>query len=1094
MSPNDRELAILFSDVEGSTELRSRKGDAAADEILQIHEQIVRGKLEQHGATSTVFLGDGFMAVFPNAVDGVRAAVDIERALEEHNREDPERQVRVRIGLHSGEVTERDGKLYGQAVHGASRVSSEAAGGQILVSGVVNEAWTEGETRDLGLFWLKGFPERWRLYEVEWRTDVPAAPAPPAGRAPMMERENERAELRRAVDDALGGRGSLVLIAGEAGIGKSRMVGEITAEAEARGMVPLVGHSIDVESPTPYLPFVEILEQTLLGPRSPEWFRGALGDAGPELSRIVPALRRAFPDLAAPVDLPPEQAGRYLWLSMQEYLERAARVRPIVLVLEDLHWADESTRQLLEYLTPALDSMPLLVVGTYRDVEVGASHPLARTVGGLARRGFVRRVALNRLSTEGVTAMIRALAHQDPPPGLVEAIYSESDGNPFFVEEVFLHLRESGKLTDEEGRFRRDLTVAEIDVPESVRVLLGQRLELLSTPTRNTLTAAAALGRAFPLDLLQEVDGSPRDAIAGALEESESARLVEPESGGARFAFVHELIRQTLLAESTTLRRQSLHASAANAIETRYADSLDDHAQELAYHLEQAGPDVDRTRLMRYLRVSGERAMQAAAFAQAVASFERALEIAGDDPGLRADLHEDLAIALRSVGRWDDALHAMDEALTAYEQLGRMEDYGRLCWAMVYQLAWAARWGEAVTLAQRGLAGLGEALNPDRARLLAAAAWVIGGTGDYETSAQMFAGARQIADALGDDRVLADVLHLQTINHMGFAEFDLGIEAGLLAADVFERENALWDLCSVQSFTLYQAGAIGRVEQAAELASRAEPLADRLGHLGVTFLILADRTRATALRGDLEGVRALAQQQVEVCERGGLPWTFVGHMYLGLAAQWRGDWETAAKELDTASALDAPGPFGGQVTAVLAIFRALEGRNEEVLELLERMRPMFARQGAVNTLGSWNVVVGFVEALWLAGYDEEAASFLPAVEEVLQLRSEWISFDSRWVRTRAGIAAAAAERYEEAERHFEEVLRRGEELENRIERADVHRFLARMLLRRNAEGDRERAEELLRSAIEEYRAIGMERHSELAQEELAGDPVVAAEP
>src|SRR5436853_4669833 len=132
--------------------------------------------------------------------------------------------------------------------------------------------------------------------------------------------------------------------------------------------------------------------------------------------------------------------------------------------------------------------------------------------------------------------------------------------------------------------------------------------------------------------------------------------------------------------------------------------------------------------------------MLAATFAQAVASFERGLEIAGDEPRLRADLHEDLAIALRSVGRWDDALHTMDEALTAYEQLGRMEDYGRLCWAMVYQLAWAARWEEAVTLAQRGLAGLGEALNPDRARLLAAAAWVIGGTGDYETSAQMFAG------------------------------------------------------------------------------------------------------------------------------------------------------------------------------------------------------------------------------------------------------------------------------------------------------------------------------------------------------------------
>ncbi|MFL5738162.1 MAG: ATP-binding protein, partial [Actinomycetota bacterium] len=1034
----DRELTILFSDVEGSTELRSRKGDEAADEILQIHETIVRDELERHGTLEVVFLGDGFMATFPSPVDGVRAAIAIERALEEHNRADPERHVRVRIGLHAGGVTQRDGKLYGRAVHGASRVSSEAAGGQILVSDVVNDAWTDGETRDLGLFWLKGFPERWRLYEVEWRTDTgaPAGPAVPAGHAPMVERETERAELRRAVDDARSGRGSLLLIGGEAGIGKSRMVSEIAAEAEQRGMLALVGHSIDVERPTPYLPFVEILEQALLGPRAPEWLRDAAGDAAPELSRIIPALRRAFADLTAPVDLPPEQAGRYLWLSVQEFLDRAASVRPLLLVLEDLHWADESTLSLIEFLTPALEHMPVLVVGTYRSVEVSASHPLARLMTGLARRGLVRRVRLNRLTSEGVAEMIRGLSHEEPPQALVEAIYSESDGNPFFVEEVFLHLSESGKLTDERGRFRTDLTVSEVDVPESVRVLLGRRLERLTAETREILTAGAAISRGFAVNMLLELTGASREAVGSALDEAERARLIEPD--GARFRFVHELIRQTLLSETSTLRRQELHLRAADAIERLHADDLEEQASRLAYHLTHAGPEAEPARLGRYLRIAGERALRAAAFGDAVSQFENALAAVADDANLRAELNEDLAIALRSVGRWDEALQAMDRALTGYEELQRMEDFGRFCWAMVYQLAWAARWEEAVALAQRGLAGLGEALNPDRARLLAAAGWVVGGTGDYETSSQMFAGARQIADALGDDRVLADVLHLQTINHMGFAEFDRGIEAGLLAIDVFEAENALWDLCSALSFTLYQTGAIGRVHDAAELAARAEPLAERLGHLGVKFLILADRARTTALRGDLDGVHTCAQEMVEVCERGGLPWTYVGHMYLGLAAQWRGDWDTAARELVIASDLDAPGPFGGQVKAILANFRALEGREEDVRELFEEMRPTFARGGVVNTLGSWNLLLGFLEPLWLVGRNEDAAELLPLAEQALELQAEWISFDSRWVRTRVAIAAAAAERYDEAEALFSEVLRRGEELPNPMERADVH--------------------------------------------------------
>jgi class 3 adenylate cyclase/tetratricopeptide (TPR) repeat protein len=1092
----EHDLTILFSDVEGSTELRIRRGDDAADEILQIHETIVRKQLEEFGSTSVTFLGDGFMAAFPSPVDGVRAAIGIEQALEEHNRTDPDRQVRVRIGLHVGEVTERDGKLYGQAVHAASRVSSEAAGGQILVSAPVKDAWeAEGaETRDRGLFWLKGFPERWRLFEIGWRPDGGSAAAPPPGHAPLIEREPEHAELRRAVDLARAGHGSLLLIGGEAGIGKSRITAEIAAEAESRGMLPLVGHAIDVDAPTPYLPFVEILEQALLGPRAPEWLRDALGDNASELSRLVPGIRRIVDNLPPPLDLPPEQVGRYLWLSMQEFLERGARVRPLLLVLEDLHWTDESTLLLMEYLAAALEHMPVLILGTYRDVEVDASHPLARTMGGLARRGLVRRVSLNRLTSTGVADMIRGLAHEDPPPGLVEAIYAESDGNPFFVEEVFLHLSESGKLHDEAGRFRRDLTVGEVDVPESVRVLLGQRLELLTAPTRNALTAAAAVGRVFPLDLLLEVAATSRDAVAEALDEAEAARLVGPEDGGARFEFVHELIRQTLLSETSTLRRQALHQRAADAIEKVYANEIDEHAAELAYHLSHAGPEIDRTRLLRYLRLAGERAMQAAAFSDAVSHFERALEMADpNDPNTRAELLEHLAIALRSVGRWEDALRAMDEALTLYEQAGRMEDYGRLCWALVYQLAWAARWDEAIGLAQRGLAGLGEVVNPDRARLLAAAGWVIGGTGDAETAAQMFQEARMIADQMGDDRALADVLHLQTINHMGFAQFDQGIEAGLLAADVFEAENALWDLCSVLTFVLYQAGAIGSVEQSAALAERVRPLAMRLGHLGAVFLELADRSRSAAMRGDIDEVRDLALQQIEVCERGGLPWLYVGRTYLGLSEQWRGQWEDAGRELRDAAALEAPGAFGGQVTAILAIHLALEGRGDEVVKLLEEKREALPRPGAINTLGSWNSLVGFVEALWLVGRNDEAAALLPIIEEALTLPSEWVSFDARWVRTRAGIAAAAAGRYDEAEGHFTEVLRRGEERENKIERADVFRFLARMLLQRDEPGDRERAEEHIRSAIEEYRALGMPRHVELAAAALPGDPVGAPE-
>ncbi|HET9672527.1 MAG TPA: AAA family ATPase, partial [Actinomycetota bacterium] len=280
----ERRLTILFTDVEGSTRLRATRGDAAADEILGIHEGIVRRHIAEHGGEEVLFMGDGFLASFPTAPDAVASAVGIQRELAEHNRTDPERQVRVRIGLHAGEVTARGGTLYGQAVNAGLAF------------------------RDRGLFWLKGFPERWRLHEPEWGG---GAAERPIGLAPLVEREEDLADLRRAVDEAMDGRGSLVLIAGEAGMGKTRLTQELDAEAERRGMRVLIGHCTEQEGSIPYLPFVELLELALVAPRSPEVLREALGDAAAEIARMVPSLRRAMPDLAPPIDLPPDQARRF---------------------------------------------------------------------------------------------------------------------------------------------------------------------------------------------------------------------------------------------------------------------------------------------------------------------------------------------------------------------------------------------------------------------------------------------------------------------------------------------------------------------------------------------------------------------------------------------------------------------------------------------------------------------------------------------------------------------------------------------------------------------------------------------------------------
>jgi class 3 adenylate cyclase/tetratricopeptide (TPR) repeat protein len=1072
-------LTIVMTDVEGSTALRLERGDAVADEMLRAHAEILREQVAKHGGRERQFLGDGFLLSFETPREAVAAAIDMQRALAEHNAADPGHPVRIRIGVHVGEVGVHDGELYGQTIHAAARVMAEAGGEQVLVSRAVRDAvHPEGEAWrfvDSGLFWLKGFPERWRLYEVVWReTAVGRSPSEAPPLTPLVERDTERATLRRAVDEALDGHGGLVLLAGEAGVGKSRLVAEVTAEADARGMRVLTGHCVDSDSAAPYLPFVEMIEEAVTNPRSPLTLTEALSGVAPEVARIAPALRRLMPGIGPSVELPPELAQRYVWNSMGEFLTRAAQRLPLLLVLEDLHWSDESTVLLTEYLAPLLPELAVLVVGTYRDGEVDAAHPLSAALSRLERRHLVDRLRLERLSPGGVREMVEALARQPAPEQLVRLVESETEGNPFFVEEVYLHLAESGVLFDEQGRMRADLTVAEDSVPEGVRLVLGQRLQRLSGTAREVLTVAAVVGRVFAPDLVGQVGGTAPEALADALDEAEHARLVVPARQDGSLAFSHELIRQTLLSDVSMVKRQRLHLRAADAIEQAAADDLEAHAGDLTHHLSLAGRYAEAPRLVRYLCIAGRRASDAAAFSEAVAQFEQALSLVpAGDRQTRAELLERLAMALRSVGSWDDGLKRMDEALDLYQELGLTDAIGRLSWAMVYQLTWTARVVEAVQAAQTALAALGDVATADRARLVSAVGWALSLGGDYETASAMFAQGRALAEQLGDDRALADILHLETIHHLGFPELAEGVRAGLRAAEVFERENALWDLCSVQAFVVYMDGAMSSREQADRLADKTMAIAEQLGHLGAIFMLLSDSVRVSGSHGDFATSESSARRMIEVCERGGLPWLYLGHLYVGLSAHWRGDGETAERELRKALELEPPSAYAGQTACHLARHLAHVGRSEEVRSLYESARPIFPTGEGTTGIGAWNCMLGFVEALYLSGFRDESAALLPLVEKSLTLGPGWLAFDGRVLETRAGVAAAAAGRWDDAERWFGEALDRALRTANEVEAADVRRLHARVLLDRGRPEDADRAEALLRRACETYRAFGM---------------------
>ena len=329
-----------------------------------------------------------------------------------------------------------------------------------------------------------------------------------------------------------------------------------------------------MEGAPPFVPFVEAIEYGLtVVPR--EAFRTAMGDAGPEIARFVPKVHLAFPDLPPPLALPTDQARHYMFESVCDFFQQAAAIQPMLMVLEDLHWADESTTQLLESVARRAGRAAFLLIGTYRDVDLGPKDPFTRGIEHLARLQAVSRITLKRLVPAEVGQMLRALSGQEPPERLVRLIYSETEGVPFFVEEVYRHLAEEQRLTDAEGKWLPQVEIGEIEVPETIRLVLRRRIDRISDIAQRILTTAACVGRTFTFEFLTALAQETEDDLLNALDEAERARLLIAESGRhPRFVFAHEQIRQTLLGRLSFVRRQRLHRRVADTLEALHTGHL----------------------------------------------------------------------------------------------------------------------------------------------------------------------------------------------------------------------------------------------------------------------------------------------------------------------------------------------------------------------------------------------------------------------------------------------------------------------------------------------------------------------------------------
>jgi DNA-binding SARP family transcriptional activator len=686
-SPEGGVVTFLFTDVVGSTELLDQIGDDAAEETRQSHFRLLREAVTAHGGVEVKNLGDGLMIVFSSPFAALDCAVAMQQGVGRAS-PPPARPVAVRIGLHAGEPMRDEGDFFGTPVVVAKRLCDHAQGGQILASTLVWDlAGRRGDHtvafRHLGGLALKGLAEPVAAGEIMWASDAEPAtslqatepgplPAPLAGteRLPLVGRAAEMARLEAAWAGTGGHQRRLLLLGGEPGIGKSRLMAEFAQRVHAEGATVLFGRC-DEGMGVPYQPFVEALGRYLRETPSP-----VLGRLAGELARLVPEVAERAHGLPLPLRSDPETERYRLFEAVTAWLCAVAETRPVLFALDDLHWATKPTLLLLSHLIRSDDPISLLLLATYRDSPLDVTPEFADVVAELLRQLGVGRMQLSGLDEAGVAALMEAQArHELDEDGwaLARVLHVETAGNPFFVREVLRHLTEKGAVVQRGGRWTAGQPVTEVDVPDSVREVVGRRLTRLPDKTDGLLAVAAVLGEHFELAELVEASGESQESVLRALDPAIAARLVDETAVGS-YRFAHALIRSTLEEALGLTRRAQLHLRAAEALQSIYAGHIEGRAAVLATHYQKAGSLVSPERVVDALIQAGQEAAAVLAWEQVAVHWQAALELMDrthSGNGRRADLLAHLADLLYVTGYdLEASIGHAEQAIALFAEVG----------------------------------------------------------------------------------------------------------------------------------------------------------------------------------------------------------------------------------------------------------------------------------------------------------------------------------------------------------------------------------------------------------------------------------------
>ncbi|GAC1513535.1 MAG: hypothetical protein NVS2B16_18640 [Chloroflexota bacterium] len=1088
LPPRSPLLTFLIADVRGYTRFTVEHGDEAAARLTSTVAAICEEVVGIHHGEVIELRGDEALCVFSSARDALRCALNLQTSFQEAMAHDPSLPLRVGVGLDAGEAVPVKGGYRGAALNLAARLCSLAGAGEVLASDAVTHvAGKIGGVAyaERGHVQLKGFTDPVMVMEVtedhgpglsevaailgESETQTSAQDFPLGGflgalpTNTLVGRNQELDLILDAVDAVVSGTGQLVMLAGEPGSGKTRLAQEVTLHLRNRGFLIATGRSYEPEQMVSYYPFLDAL--TMIHAAAPPTLRQVAPHLRPYLGALLPE-QIGMREVAGGSG--PDEEQRVL-RAVTGFLEAAARSAPLALLLDDLHWADASSIKLLLHLARHTQSSHILLLGTYRDAEVGHRHPLDGALRDLGREGLIKRIAVRRLEQEGTSQLIAATIGEDTvSEEFVGLVHGRTDGNPFFVQQVLRVLVERGDLFRTDGVWDRRRIEA-IEVPESIRSVVGQRLLRLSEGAQELLREASVLGQTINFDDLLGMTGRSEEELEGALEEARAAALVS-ETGPDAYAFDHALTQRALWEDLSSRRRRKLHLAAGETIERRPDREREQRVAELAWHFQEGG---DPERALRYTLLIGDQAEAVFAHSEAEIHYQTALELArGLEDAVRAvEAQEKLGHVLSTMARFDEALGALEEAAVVCQAQGDSEGEVRVV-AQIGEVHFLRGTPEdGLARLQPLLHAVEGSLSPALPQLYSALAMLFFGMGRYQEQAVVAERAAELARARGDERTVALVEGRLAYALLLARRLNEALTLYLRIIPQYEAAEDLHNLCSALTSAADVHAALGDLRAVDHYLARALTVAERMGDPLPVAEVLQALAWNALITGDWEQASRYGAQAETIIRPLTIARLSTALLTLqGTIRLYQGDWEEASRLLEEATAVAERGQDerGGRGVQHKLVIRDLMAGHLEAA--LARLHLLFDEKDLWNDAAR-NHLAELAEAHLELGNHARAEEI--AVEALERYRAERDQFALVEMLRVYAMVLVRQQRWDEAETAWGEAISLAQHMPYPYEQG---RLLYERGMAQIQRGNCKRAREQLEEALAIFQRLGA-RHS-----------------